>query len=184
MNKPTDTEFREMLEKNVDSKIYCTFLHDADENESSWFDCTHPQKPAIVCPYKKMSECTLAVPDKVQQDMHIESAMVAKHFWDNFRKDDDKKLHICDFSIDQLKNMHMHVLQLIPKYDPVIIGLLIAGKYYRDVWASRSCSGNLAELVGTNDYLDFYCSSPVYYTIITLCNPIVAEFEKADALDH
>jgi hypothetical protein len=143
----------------------------------------HPQRPALRCPYHNLSECNLAVPDKEAQEIQIEMAIGAKHFWDEHEKKNDARLHICDIPLETLKEKHRHVLELIPKHDPVLIGLLIAGKYYKDVWASRSCSGHLANLVGTGDYLDFYCSSSCYFMLETTGNPIATDFTKADVED-
>ena len=179
----SDEEFRKCMEDTMDSICYCTFLNVADEIESCWFDCTHPQRPALICPYHQMKDCSIAVPDKEQQEIHINDAMRGKEFWDNERKNEDKKEHICDIDDDKLFKRHKNVLSLIGKYDPVSIGMLIAGKYYHDVWSSRSCSGTMAHLVGTDDYMDFYCGSSNYYFIKSWDNPIIKDFEEMDKLD-
>lgn len=115
-------------------------------------------------------------------------------FWKEFRKHEGKE-HICDISIEKLRARHKNVLDLAnqrdkngDKYDSEGIGILIAGKFYKDVWASRSCSGHLAELMGNVDddaYLDYYCGSSNYFTLMNYASQseLVKAFEAAVKLD-
>jgi len=170
----TEEKLRELITSDTFSICYCMYLHSAGEIESEWFDCTHPQKTNNICPYKKMKECTLSKPDIEAQEMYIDMVIKSNNFWNEYNKITDRE-HICDITIDALKKRHENALKLINKYDPITIGLLIAGKYYDNVWNSRSCSAHLANLVGTNDYMDFYCSSSVYF-IIQHNNKLLSDF--------
>jgi len=94
----------------------------------------------------------------------------ADNFWVLYHKTHINLPHICDFSIDELKEKHKNVLILIQheKYDYKTIGLLLSGECYDNVWDSRSCSGHMSKLVNGKDYLDFYCGSSSYYWLCFL----------------
>lgn len=159
--------------------------YDIDDIESTRKDCTHPQKEFSRCLYQTFEECSISVPNTKLIEKQKEEAELARKFWEEHRK---KKFdHICDFTLEQLRKRHKNVLHLVGKYDPVLIGLLLAGKYYDNVWGSRSCSGHLAELVGTNNYLDFYSSGSSYAIMSVyrrLSDPLFIDFEEADKLDR
>jgi len=105
----------------------------------------------------------------------------AEEFWDLYSKTHINLPHICDFSIDELKEKHKNVLELLKlgNYDYKIIGLLISAECYDNVWGSRSCSGHVSDLVGGKDYLDFYCGSSNYYWLCYLGLDKYPEFWKA-----
>ena len=179
----SDEEYiQHMRDHDLQSIIYCkNLIKDLPEDESRWFDCTLKHKP---CQYRKMSECNDAKPDNEAQEKHIHEVLDAHHFWEEYRKTDSARAHIRDFTIEELKQKHANVLKLIPAQDRISIGLLIAGKYYDNVWNSRSCSAHLSELIGGKDYLDFYCSSRNYYFLIKSGQPIVDLFKEADKKDR
>jgi len=110
----------------------------------------------------------------------------ATNFWNEYRKEDNRRLHICDIPEEIFYARHKNVLKLIKdkKYPADEVGLFIAGKYYDNVWASRSCSGYLARLLGAGDYMTFYCSGSIYFFSKHSLNPVYTEFIKADALDN
>lgn len=133
----------------------------------------------------------------------------ASRFWKKYRKD-TTRLHLCNIPEEIFYARHRNVLKLIEQYEPLFrdwrhqsskkfIGLLLSGKYYDDVWSSRSCSGYLAHLVGIDNwnsgaYITFYCGSSDYYTIITekdlpkkykrSVKKLVRDFNKADEQDN
>ena len=196
----SNPDYKKLMIKQTDSPLYCLWLAEAGEIESCWMDCTNPRREYLTCPYTKMSECNISKADKKSQNDHIKSVMKSKKFWDKERKSEDKKEHICDIPMDELKEKHKHTLSLIGKYHSFQIGNLIAGKYYRDVWSSRSCSGTLSKLIGSDDYMDFYCGSSVYYAIkqpldllnfneninnvLKDKNQLLFDFEEQDKLDR
>jgi hypothetical protein len=198
-----DSKSMDWIDEDVDTTCNCKYMHGADEYESCWFDCTHPQRPALSCPYRKMKECSIAEPDTEEQDRQRKSIMSSTSFWEEYNKKDNYRVHICDVPEEVFYARHKHVLSLIGKYDARSIGLLIAGKYYRDVWSSRSCSGTLSALVnsekiggnGEHDYMDFYCESSSYYYLRKPYNEdliksfkihainVTEEFDEMDKLD-
>jgi hypothetical protein len=113
----------------------------------------------------------------------------AREFWEEYKKTNNTRLHICEIPKEVFYAKHRNALALIKDkgYDALDIGMLIAGKYYSDVWSSRSCSGYLSRLVGGNDYMDFYCGSSIYYSMINSPlkgNPILEDFKEADLKDE
>jgi hypothetical protein len=110
----------------------------------------------------------------------------ADKFWGDYRKEDNRRLHLCDIPQEIFYARHKNVLKLIKdkKYPAEEVGLFIAGKYYDNVWASRSCSGYLAHLLNAGDYMTFYCSSACYFASKHSLNPVYTEFIKADTLDN
>jgi len=89
--------------------------------------------------------------------------------------------------MDTLRKRHKHVLALIGKYNFRKIGTLLSARYY-NVWQSRSCSGVMSDLVGGEDYLDFYCGSSDY-AYLSVCfaeenEELLRDFEEADAKDR
>jgi hypothetical protein len=70
--------------------------------------------------------------------------------------------HICDYTVEQLKERHKNALALIERYGVQTIGTLLLGRYYLNGFNSRSCSERMAFLVGGVGYMDFYCGSSNY----------------------
>ena len=99
--------------------------------------------------------------------------MKANEFWKQHQLN-RSRVHICDVPKEVFYARHKHVLALIGKYTYREIGTLIAGKYYDNLWGSRSCSGTLSRLLGGDDYMDFYCGGSDYYYMIN------AEQKKKD----
>ena len=99
--------------------------------------------------------------------------MRANEFWKQHQLERNK-VHICDVPKEVFYARHKHALTLIGKYTYREIGTLIAGKYYDNLWGSRSCSGTLSHLLGGDDFMDFYCGGSDYYYIIN------AEQKKKD----
>ena len=105
--------------------------------------------------------------------------------WWKMQKDSGR--HICDYSIEQLKERHKNVLALIPKYSVRVIGTMLMGHYYLDGFGSRSCAGKMAELVsGDEEYLMFYCGSSEYLELCMEGRPmhlvneeLINDFNKA-----
>ena len=176
----SDEEYIECVKNDtLQQIIYCKYLNQLDK-------CMNPkQKEYTECHYKKLSDCPIAEPDEKEQESYIKDGLDSKHFWEDYKKKDSARKHICDFTIEELKQKHANALKLIPAQDRISIGLLIAGKYYNNVWNSRSCSAHLSELVGGKDYLDFYCSSSNYYFLMKLIKPPIVElFNQADKKDN
>lgn len=103
-------------------------------------------------------------------DEHWESEAVGKDaqkFWDEFNRTrtPENLLHLCDVSEEDFAKKHECVLNLRERYDSWLIGLLLAAECYSDVWASRSCSGYLVNLMGLkdDDYCAYYCQSSLYF---------------------
>lgn len=111
---------------------------------------------------------------------------IASGFWKNYHDTHQDLPHICDYSIEELKKRHVNVLQLCQQYDPWLIGLLIAGELYDNVWSSRSCSGHLATLIGTNNYTDYYCGSSNYFDYMYFHpdRELLAKFKQAIIKDN
>ena len=86
---------------------------------------------------------------------------------EEFWKERNKKKydHICDFSLEELRERHKEELSKIKSYeDAVRVGIKLMGDYYLDGFHSRACSKRMAELVGHGtNYLDFYGASGFYY---------------------
>jgi hypothetical protein len=114
-----------------------------------------------------------------------ENTQTIYDFWEEFKKNDDKKEDICDTSIEELRKRHANVINLIGKHDYTKVGLLLAGKYYKNVWESRSCSSRLSKLMYHDNYLDFYCSSSTYYFLMTSYtdDKLIKDFDEAIKLD-
>ena len=112
----------------------------------------------------------------------------AEIFWDKYHKSCGDLPHICDISLEELRKRHHWVLELTKIFDKQDIGTLLAGKRYKDVWNSRSCSGHLAELMGINEddaYCCFYCGSSNYYVLCTYGSVAMLKmFELANELDE
>jgi hypothetical protein len=113
----------------------------------------------------------------------------ADKFWETYKIKDNTRSHLCDIPKEIFYARHKNALALFPEYPANEIGLLIAAKYYSDVWSSRSCSGYLAYLVdiGNRDgdgYMEFYCSSSCYFFLKDNTNPTYQAFIKADELDN
>jgi hypothetical protein len=115
----------------------------------------------------------------------------ADKFWETYNKTEKSRVHICDIPEEIFYARHKNVLKLITEqgYPADEIGLFIAGKYYSDVWNSRSCSGYLAYLLGISDndggaYMTFYCSSSSYFYSKNGLNDAYISFIKADELDN
>jgi hypothetical protein len=166
--------------------LWCIYQGDGnDEIEHCWHDCTHPQKEFSICPYETFEECSISVPDTKLIEEQKAEVELARNFWREHHK---KKFdHICDFTLEQLRERHKNVLRLVGKHEPILIGTLLAGEYYGEAWGSRSCSGHLACLVGTNDYMDFYCGGSTYAIIKVFrpsSDPMLVDFEEADKLDR
>jgi hypothetical protein len=109
-------------------------------------------------------------------------------FWEKYRKDDDRRLHLCDIPEEVFYARHKNVMKLVTEqgYPADEIGLLIAGTYYSNVWGSRSCSGYLAKLmkVPGGSYMTYYLSSSSYFFSKNSENEVYVAFLKADALDN
>jgi hypothetical protein len=113
----------------------------------------------------------------------------ADKFWETYQTTESSRVHLCDIPKEIFYARHKNALKLIPEYPANEIGLLIAGKYYSDVWSSRSCSGYLAYLLGIGNknggaYMEFYCSGSCYFFLKDNMNPVYLAFEEADKLDN
>jgi hypothetical protein len=132
-------------------------------------------------PYPVCKECREFLDEEEAQ------GDLASRFWEEYDKAHQSLPHICDFSIEELKEKHRNVLNLCKKYDKQIVGLYLGAECYSDIWASRSCSGHMARLVGIeseidpddgadNSYCWFYCQSSSYYIVKMLYHD--KEFEE------
>ncbi len=168
----------------TDLIIFCIYRSDTLEYESTWHDCTHPQREYVQC---RGHGCTLKEPDMERIKEHEREREKATAFWKHHREvygDEETSEHICEIPMDVLREKHKHVLSLIPEIDRIRVGTFLMARYYIGGWGSRSCSGTMSKLCGGDDYMDFYCGGSLYRFMMSLPNDYINKIEAADKLDR